>query len=70
MLMFTIITCVVSEKSDDTDCFPIEIPADDPFFKGKSGKSTCMEFTRSTTSSNDDCPLEPRQQVFKFFFED
>merc|ERR1712223_2376735 len=50
----------VSDKSSlDDRCFPIEIPADDPFWKGKR---RCMEFTRSTTTPNQLCPLEPRQQ--------
>jgi peroxidase len=55
----------VSDKSSlDDRCFPIDIPADDPFWKGKK---RCMEFTRSLNMPNKKCNLQPRQQVFNFF---
>ena len=60
-----LITLVVSDKSSlDDRCFPIDIPADDPFWKGKK---RCMEFTRSLNLPNKKCNLQPRQQVFNFF---
>ena len=63
----SLINLVVSDKSSlDPNCFPIGIPADDPFWKGKR---RCMEFTRSMNIPNQLCPLEPRQQVSYFFGE-
>nr|UYM80461.1 mantle peroxidase-like protein [Novocrania anomala] len=39
-------------------CFPIEIPADDPVFKDK-----CMNFVRSQEASNLGCTLGYREQI-------
>ena len=48
---------------DPNICLPIEIPKDDPFWKGKS---TCMEFIRSLASPNLKCSLDTKQQVTSF----
>ncbi|OWF39452.1 peroxidase-like [Mizuhopecten yessoensis] len=49
------------KDSDQTrpECFPIEIPGDDPHFKNK----TCMNFVRSTASPSHSCLPAPREQL-------
>ena len=41
-------------------CFPIQIPINDAFYKGKK---TCMNFARSETAPDMDCQPGPLQQV-------
>ena len=41
-------------------CFPIQIPRNDPFYRGKK---TCMNFARSETAPDIDCQPGPLQQV-------
>ena len=41
-------------------CFPIQIPRNDPFYRGKK---TCMNFARSETAPDMDCQPGPLQQV-------
>ena len=54
-------TCVFPPDSFDTKkCFPIEIPKNDPFWKGRK---TCMAFTRSLAAPTLKCSLEFQQQV-------
>ncbi len=45
---------------DPEKCFPIQIPADDRFWKGKK---RCMSFARSLASPGLKCSLEFRQQM-------
>ena len=48
------------ELFDTNRCFPIPIPRDDPFWRGRR---TCMEFTRSMAAPSLKCSLEFQQQV-------
>ena len=50
---------------DSNKCFPIEVPKDDPFWKGRL---RCMDFARSLSSPNLKCDIDTRQQVFLKFF--
>ena len=51
-----------SASFDSEKCFPILIPARDPFWKGTK---RCMSFARSLASPGLKCSLEFRQQVKK-----
>ncbi|KAJ8297432.1 hypothetical protein KUTeg_023963 [Tegillarca granosa] len=54
-----LITCCDKKQPPFPEaCFPIRIPADDPFFNKK-----CMEFVRSVPVVDNSCPCEPRQQM-------
>ncbi|XP_060073870.1 peroxidase-like [Ylistrum balloti] len=48
-----------SGKSKRPECFPIDIPKDDPHFTNK----TCMNFLRSTASPSHSCLPAPREQL-------
>jgi hypothetical protein len=50
----------IPDTFDGDKCFPITIPVDDPFWKGRK---TCMSFARSLASPGLKCELEFRQQV-------
>lgn len=39
--------CCTKDKGDK-DCWPINIPANDPFYSKLTAPQTCMDFTRST----------------------
>jgi hypothetical protein len=41
-------------------CFPIQVPRNDPYFKGRR---TCMNFARSQGALDIDCQPGPIQQV-------
>ena len=63
------ITCCTEEGQaiNQTDlihpeCFPIDIPKDDPFFS-KFGQR-CMSFVRSTPAPRLDCNFGHGEQVF------
>ena len=49
-----------STSFDGDKCFPIPIPEDDPFWRGRK---TCMSFARSLASPGLKCELEFRQQM-------
>ena len=48
---------------DSNKCFPIEVPADDPFW---TGRLRCMDLARSLSSPNLKCEIDSRQQVSKY----
>ena len=48
---------------DSNKCFPIEVPADDPFW---TGRLRCMDLARSLSSPNLKCEIDTRQQVSKY----
>jgi len=45
---------------DSNKCFPIEVPADDPFW---TGRLRCMDLARSLSSPNLKCEIDTRQQM-------
>ncbi len=45
---------------DAEKCFPISVPSDDPFWRGRKN---CMSFARSLPSPGLKCGLQFRQQV-------
>ena len=45
---------------DSNKCFPIEVPSDDPFWKGSK---RCMDFARSLSAPSLKCEIDSRQQV-------
>ncbi|VDI74777.1 Hypothetical predicted protein [Mytilus galloprovincialis] len=48
------------ENPSRSDCFPINVPAADPFYMGNID---CLNFVRSTVTPNLDCSLDYRQQL-------
>ncbi|XP_033761812.1 peroxidase-like [Pecten maximus] len=55
------ISCCNKDSSERLrpECFPIEIPKEDPYF----GNKTCMNFIRSTASPSHSCLPAPREQL-------
>ncbi|XP_069110953.1 peroxidase-like protein [Argopecten irradians] len=51
--------CDKDKKEQRPECFPIEVPEDDPYFNNK----TCMNFVRSTASPSHSCLPAPREQL-------
>ena len=49
-----------SDSFDPIKCFPIKIPENDPFWKGRK---TCMALSRSLSSPGLKCELEFKQQM-------
>merc|ERR1719264_1774201 len=54
------IDCCRSGGATDAFCAPIDIPASDPFFRGRS---TCMNLVRSVPAPDLDCGVRYREQV-------
>ena len=48
-------------EPDQPECFPLTLPADDPFYSSLSTAQTCLEFTRSTAFCED--PTTTREQM-------
>ena len=51
---------------DTNKCFPIEVPSNDAFWKGRL---RCMSVGRSLSAPTLKCNLESRQQVFNQFIK-
>ncbi len=60
MIFSKLLFIFFSDSFDTKKCFPIEIPSDDPFWKGRK---TCMSFSRSLAAPTLKCSLEFQQQV-------
>jgi len=41
-----------TESPENRECFPIDLPPNDPFF---AGRANCLMFVRSAESPNEDC---------------
>ena len=54
------IDCCRSGATADTFCAPIDIPASDPFFRGRQ---TCMNLVRSVPAPALDCSVRYREQI-------
>jgi len=53
--------CSKSASDRHAECWPIEIPANDPFYS--LFRRSCMEFVRSASSLKPECKLGPRTQL-------
>ena len=49
------------QDQEQTDCFPLVLPLDDPFYSSLSTAQTCLEFERSVAYCED--PTQPREQM-------
>ncbi|KZS09370.1 Chorion peroxidase [Daphnia magna] len=53
--------CDVPENKRNEECYPVEIPAKDPFYA--LFRRRCMEFVRSASSLKGECKLGPRSHL-------
>ncbi|KAH7642873.1 peroxidase-like [Dermatophagoides farinae] len=53
--------CKYAPQQRHPNCYPIQMPNDDPYYKFYPRK--CMDFVRSTAGVKPNCPLGPRHQI-------
>lgn len=58
--------CDVPENKRNEECYPVEIPAKDPFYA--LFRRRCMEFVRSASSLKGECKLGLFLPILGFLF--